>query len=80
MASSGFNQIDMRIYLLEKGIFTEAARQWLISLLRVDKSSCLPKLRSIPALLYDFLTATFTFVVKVVRLQRSGIDTIKYHT
>ena len=45
----------------------------IISLLRVDKSLCLPKLKSITVLLYDLLFknyfknenfATFTFVVK----------------
>ena len=41
----------------------------MISLLRVDKSLCLPKLQSIAVLLYDFLFkkiifATVTFVVK----------------
>ena len=42
-----FNEVDIRIYLPEKVI---------ISLLRVDKSSCLPKLKSISVLLYDFST------------------------
>ena len=41
----------MRIYLPEKVIFTEATRPRLISLLRVDKSLCLPKLKSIIVLL-----------------------------
>ena len=40
-----FNEVAIRIYLLEKVI---------ISLLRVDKSLCLPKLKSITVLLYDF--------------------------
>ena len=40
-----------------------------MSLLRVDKTLCLPILKSITVLLYDFLFknenfATFTFVVK----------------
>ena len=39
--------------------------------LRVDKSSCLPKLKSITVLLYAFLTikenfSIFTFVVEVM--------------
>ena len=38
-----FNKVDMRIYLPEKVIFFEAAR--------VDKSSCLPKLKSITVLI-----------------------------
>ena len=42
-----------------------------MSLLRVDKSLCLPKLKSITVLLYDFSFknenfATFIFVVKVM--------------
>ena len=51
----------MRVYLTEKVIFTEATR--------VDKSLCLPKLKSIAVLLYDFSTMnkkflySFTFVV-----------------
>ena len=50
-------------------ISTEAARPRWISLLRVDKSLCLQKLKSITVLLYDFLFklenfATFTYVVK----------------
>ena len=40
------NKVDMRIYLSVKRI----------QLLGVDKSSCLPELKSIAALLYDFLT------------------------
>ena len=49
----------MRIYLLTK----------CTSLLRVDKSLCLPKLKSITVLLYSFSTmnekfSTFTFVVE----------------
>ena len=55
-----FNEVDIRIYLPEKVI---------ISLLRVDKSLCLLKLKSITVLLYDFSFknenfATFTFIVK----------------
>ena len=42
-----------------------------MSLLRVDKSLCLPKLKSITVLLYDFSFknenfATYTFVVKIM--------------
>ena len=53
----------------KKWCFTEAARQRWISLLRVDKSLCLPKLKSITVLLYDFSFknenfATFTFHVE----------------
>ena len=39
-----FNEVDIRIYLPEE----------VISLLRVDKSLCLPKLKSITFFLYDF--------------------------
>ena len=46
----------MRIYLPEKVIFNEAAGRGEYLFLRVDKSSCLPKLKSITILLYDFLT------------------------
>ena len=53
---TNFNEVDLRIYLPEKVILTEVGRPRLISLLRVDKSSCLPKLKSITVLLYDFLT------------------------
>ena len=49
-----FNEVDMRIYLPEKVIFTKASRPSWISLLRVVKSSCIPKLKSINVLLYDF--------------------------
>ena len=57
-----FNKVDTRIYLPLKVTFTEA-------LFRVDKSLCLPKLKSITVLLYDFsfkneTFATFTLVVK----------------
>ena len=54
----------MRVYLTEKVIFTEATR--------VDKSLCLPKLKSIAVLLYDFSTMnkkflySFTFVVEAM--------------
>ena len=44
----------MRVYLSEKVIFTEAAR--------VDKSLCLPKLKSITVLLYDFSTMNEIFL------------------
>ena len=40
-----FFEVDIRIYLPEKV---------RISLLRLDKSLCLPKLKSITVLLYDF--------------------------
>ena len=61
----------MRSYLPENVIFTEAARPSCILLLRVDKSSCLSKLKSIFVLLYNVLTiyetfSTFTFVVGVL--------------
>ena len=55
-----FNEVDIRIYLPKK---------W-ISLLRVDKSLCLPKLIEVDnCLLYDFSFknesfAIFTFFVK----------------
>ena len=53
----------MRIYLPEKVIFTEAARQKCTRLLRVDKYSCLPKLKSIIALFNDFLTMNENFLL-----------------
>ena len=64
-----FNEVDIRIYLPEKVIIHRGARPRLISLLRVDKSLCLLKLKSIAVLLYDFSFknenfATFTFVGK----------------
>ena len=46
----------MKIYLPKKVTFTLAAKPRLISLSRVDKSLCLPKLKSLTVLLYDFLT------------------------
>ena len=46
----------MRIYLPQKVMITEAARQRRISLLRVDKFLCLSKLKLIAVLLYDFST------------------------
>ena len=59
----------MRIYLPEKVIFTEAARPRCISILRVDKSSCLPKLKSITVLLYDFLTMNEHFLLSLFLLK-----------
>ena len=46
----------MRIYLPEKVIFTEAA-------------SCLPKLKSITVLLYDFLTMNEFFLLSLLLLK-----------
>ena len=48
-----FNEADMRIYLPKKVIFIEATR--------VDKSLCLPKLKSITVLLYAFSTVNEFF-------------------
>ena len=45
--------VDIRIYLPEKVIFTEAGGRGEYHL-RVDKSLYLPKLKSITVLLYDF--------------------------
>ena len=64
-----FNEVDMRIYLPKKVIFTEAAKPRWISLLRVDKSSCLPKLKSIAVLLYDFLTMNEFFLLSLLLLK-----------
>ena len=47
----------MRIYLPEKVI---------ISLLRVNKFSCLPKLKSITVLLYDIATKNETFLLSLL--------------
>ena len=45
----------MRIYLVpQKVVFTEAIGLRCLSLLRVDKSLCLQKLKSITVLLHDF--------------------------
>ena len=51
-----FNEVDVRIYLPKKVIFTEVTKPRWKSFIMVDKSSCLPKLKSITVLLYDFLT------------------------
>ena len=51
-----FNEEDMRIYLPEKVIFTEATGPRCISLLSVDKSLRFLKSKSVIVLLYDFLT------------------------
>ena len=48
------NEVAKLIYLPQKVIFTEATRQRLISILKVDKSLCLPKLKAITVLLNDF--------------------------
>ena len=51
----------MRIYL------PESDNSWrLISLLRVDKSLCLPKLKSITVLLYDFSTKNEHFLLSLL--------------
>ena len=63
-----FNEVDMRIYLPKKVIFIEAARPKRISFLRVDKSSCLPKLKSI-TVLYDFLTMSENFLLSLLLLK-----------
>ena len=47
---------NKRFYLPEKVKFPQGARLRLISLFRVDKSLCLPKLKSITVLLYNFGT------------------------
>ena len=44
----------MRINLPEKVISTKAVRPRGMSLLRVDRSLCLPNLKSITVLLYEF--------------------------
>ena len=53
--------VDMRIYLAEKVIFTMA--------LRVDKPSCLPKLKSITVLFNDFLTMNENFLLSLLLLK-----------
>ena len=60
-----FNEVDIRIYL-----------PIYLSLLRVDKSLCLPKLKSITVLLYDFSFknenfATFTCSIFYLRYLRT---------
>ena len=56
-----FNEVDMRIYL--------PARPRRISLLRVDKSFCLLKLKSITVLLYDFSTKNEIFLHSLLLLK-----------
>ena len=63
----------MRIYLPEKVIFTFKGR----------KTLCLPKLKSITVLLYEFSTmngnfSTFTFVVEVRGLSQKVVDILCY--
>ena len=64
-----FNEVDRRIYLPEKVIFTKAARPRLISLLRVDNSLCLLKLKSIIVLLYHFSTMNGNFLLSLLLLR-----------
>ena len=52
----------MRIYLPEKVIFTKA-------LLRVDKYSCLPKMKSITVLFYNFSTMNDNFLLSFLLLK-----------
>ena len=59
----------MRIYLLKKMIFTEATKPRGISLLRVDKSLCLPTLMSIIFLAYDFSTIYETCLLSLLLLK-----------
>ena len=65
-------EVNIRIYQPENVIFTEATWSRWISLLRVDKSLCLPKLKSITVLLYDFSTiyikTYFHFGINIVSL------------
>ena len=58
----------MRIYLPEKVIFTEAASPRRMSHFRVDKSFCLPKLKSITVLLYDLSTQKEYCLLSLVQL------------
>ena len=51
-----FNEVDIRIYL--------PSGRGELSLFRVDKSSCLPKLKSITVLLYDFSIKNENFLVE----------------
>ena len=53
-AKANIQSLTSMRHLPEKVIFTEAARPRGISLLRVNKSSCLPKLKSITVLIYNF--------------------------
>ena len=51
-----FNEVDIRIYLPEKSDNSpRPLGRGELSLLRVDKYLCLPKLKSITVLLYDFI-------------------------
>ena len=47
-------------------IFTEAARPRRIPLLGIDKSLCLPKLKSITDLLYDLLTMNENYLLSLM--------------
>ena len=64
-----FNEVDMRIYLPEKAIFAETARPRSISILRVDKSLCLPKLKSLTLLLYEFPCLNENFLLSLLLIK-----------
>ena len=57
--------IDIRIFIYPKKLYS--LRQ--MSLLRIDKSLCLPKLKSITVLLYDFSTTNENFLLSLLLLK-----------
>ena len=57
----------MKIYLPEKVIFSGGGRK-TSTLLRVDKSFCLPKLKSITVVSYDFSTLNDNFLLSLLLL------------
>ena len=59
-----FKEVDIKIYLPEKVIIHRGR-------LRVDKSLCLPKLKSINVLLYDFSTMNENFLLSLLLLKTS---------
>ena len=56
-----FNEVDMGIYLPKKSEIHRGQKIEVNITLRVDKSLCLPKLKSIIVLLYDFSTINESF-------------------
>ena len=61
-----FDEVNIRIYLPEKVILHRGRQAEVNITLRVDKSLCLPKLKSINVLLYDFSTKNENFLLSLV--------------
>ena len=66
-----FDEVDIRIYLPEKVIIHRGRQAEVNITLRVDKSLCLPKLKSINVLLYDFSTKNENFLLSLLLLKTS---------